>query len=116
MSFMAKFIVEGPDAGALLESISANRVDGEPGSITYTPWLNSGGTIEADLTVTKLDERRFWVVATAHRHVETWMRRQTTDHMEVSIRDVTEDYAQSQHPGTPFPRVDATGHSGRTLQ
>jgi glycine cleavage system aminomethyltransferase T/glycine/D-amino acid oxidase-like deaminating enzyme len=96
MSFMSKFIVEGPDAGTLLEFISANRVDGEPGIITYTPWLNSGGTIEADLTVTKLDEGRFWVVATdtAHRHVETWMRRQTSDHMEVSIKDVTEDYAQ----------------------
>ncbi|MFV1961129.1 MAG: aminomethyltransferase family protein, partial [Acidimicrobiia bacterium] len=82
--------------GILLEFIYANRVDGEPGIITYTPWLNSRGTIEADLTVTKLDEGRFWVVATdtAHRHVETWMRRQTSDHMEVSIKDVTEDYAQ----------------------
>jgi len=96
MSFMSKFIVEGPDAGTLLELISANRVDGEPGIITYTPWLNSRGTIEADLTVTKLDEGRFWVVATdtAHRHVETWMRRQTSGHMDVSIADVTEDYAQ----------------------
>ena len=37
MSFMSKFVVEGPDAGTLLESISANRVDGEPGIITYTP-------------------------------------------------------------------------------
>jgi 4-methylaminobutanoate oxidase (formaldehyde-forming) len=96
MSFMSKFIVEGPDSGTLLESISANRVDGEPELITYTQWLNPAGTIEADLTVTKLDEGRFWVVATdtAHRHVETWMRRNTTDGMEVSIKDVTEDYAQ----------------------
>jgi 4-methylaminobutanoate oxidase (formaldehyde-forming) len=96
MSFMSKFIVEGPDAGALLEFLSANRVDGEPGVITYTQWLNSGGTIEADLTVTKLGEGRFWVVATdtAHRHAQTWMRRNTTDRMEVSITDVTDDYAQ----------------------
>ena len=45
--------------------------------ITYTQWLNEGGKLEADLTVTKLDDERFWVVAsdTAHRHVETWMRR-----------------------------------------
>jgi glycine cleavage system aminomethyltransferase T len=45
--------------------------------ITYTQWLNEGGTLEADLTVTKLDDDRFWVVAsdTAHRHVKTWMRR-----------------------------------------
>ncbi len=96
MSFMSKFLIEGPDAGMLLESVSANRVDGEAGIITYTQWLNSRGTIEADLTVTKLDEGRFWVVATdtAHRHVETWMRRQTTADADVSITDVTEDYAQ----------------------
>jgi 4-methylaminobutanoate oxidase (formaldehyde-forming) len=96
MSFMSKFRVEGPDAGTLLESISANRVDGEPGEITYTQWLNDAGTIEADLTVTKLDEDRFWVVATdtSHRHVETWMRRQATPGMRVSINDVTDDFAQ----------------------
>ena len=70
MSFMAKFLVQGRDAGPVLERLSANRVDGEPGVITYTQWLNEGGTLEADLTVTKLDDDRFWVVAsdTAHRH------------------------------------------------
>jgi 4-methylaminobutanoate oxidase (formaldehyde-forming) len=96
MSFMSKFRVEGQDAGILLESISANHVDGEPGEITYTQWLNDAGTIEADLTVTKLDEDRFWVVATdtAHRHIETWMRRHTTPEMRVTIDDVTNDYAQ----------------------
>lgn len=96
MSFMSKFIVEGPDAGQLLELLSANRVDGESGVITYTPWLNPGGTIEADLTVAKLDDERFWVVATdtAHRHVETWMKRNRPDQLKVSIRDVTDDYAQ----------------------
>ena len=48
-----------------------------PGVITYTQWLNEGGTLEADLTVTKLDDDSFWVVAsdTAHRHALTWMRR-----------------------------------------
>ena len=94
MSFMSKFEVSGPDAGAFLDRLSTARVDGTPGRITYTQWLNSGGTIEADLTVTKLAEDRFWVVATdtAHRHVETWMRR----HLDgrVSIEDVTETYAQ----------------------
>jgi 4-methylaminobutanoate oxidase (formaldehyde-forming) len=96
MSFMSKFIVEGPDAGRLLEWISTNRVDGKAGIITYTPWLNSEGTIEADLTVTKLDETSFWVVATdtAHRHVESWIRRHAGEPMEVSITDVTENYAQ----------------------
>jgi glycine cleavage system aminomethyltransferase T len=43
MSFMAKFLVQGRDAGRVLNWISANQVDGEAGWITYTQWLNEGG-------------------------------------------------------------------------
>ncbi|HEX4981828.1 MAG TPA: aminomethyltransferase family protein, partial [Ilumatobacteraceae bacterium] len=47
-------------------------------------------------TVTKLDDDRFWVVAsdTAHRHAETWMRRHLTDDMHASVTDMTSGYAQ----------------------
>jgi 4-methylaminobutanoate oxidase (formaldehyde-forming) len=95
MSFMSKFLVQGRDAGRLLEHLSANHVDGDAGVITYTQWLNEGGTLEADLTVTKLDEERFWVVAsdTAHRHVETWMRRHTGD-LHAAVTDMTSGFAQ----------------------
>ena len=95
MAFMAKFDVRGRDAGQLLERISANQVNGEPGRITYTQWLNEAGTLEADLTVTKLDDDRFWVVAsdTAHRHAETWMRRHLGD-AHAFVTDVTSGYAQ----------------------
>jgi glycine cleavage system aminomethyltransferase T/glycine/D-amino acid oxidase-like deaminating enzyme len=103
MSFMAKFLVQGRDAGRVLERVSANRVDGECGVITYTQWLNEGGAIEADLTVTKLDEDRFWVVAsdTAHRHAETWLRRHIGD-AHAFVTDVTGGYAQLnvQGPGS----------------
>lgn len=96
MSFMAKFLVQGRDAGAFLNHLSANQVDGPEGQITYTQWLNEGGTLEADLTVTKLDEERFWVVAsdTAHRHAETWMRRHIPSSAHVFVTDVTSGYAQ----------------------
>jgi 4-methylaminobutanoate oxidase (formaldehyde-forming) len=96
MSFMSKFQVQGRDAGGLLNSISANNVDAEPGVITYTQWLNEGGHLEADLTVTKLDDERFWVVATdtAHRHVETWMRRHTPADSHAFVTDVTSGFAQ----------------------
>lgn len=100
MSFMAKFLVQGRDAGRLLDWLSANRVDGPAGRITYTQWLNQAGTLEADLTVSKLDDERFLVVAsdTSHRHVLTWMRR----HLAVGpfadaraiVTDVTSGYAQ----------------------
>jgi glycine cleavage system aminomethyltransferase T/glycine/D-amino acid oxidase-like deaminating enzyme len=96
MSFMAKFLVEGRDAGRFLNWISANQVDGPAGLITYTQWLNEGGTLEADLTVTKLGDDRFWVVAsdTAHRHAETWMRRHIEGDMHAFVTDVTSGYAQ----------------------
>jgi glycine cleavage system aminomethyltransferase T/glycine/D-amino acid oxidase-like deaminating enzyme len=95
MSFMSKFRVEGRDAGRLLNRISANNVDGAPGLITYTQWLNEGGTLEADLTVTKFDDERYWVVAsdTAHRHVETHLRRHFGD-AHAFVSDVTSGYAQ----------------------
>jgi 4-methylaminobutanoate oxidase (formaldehyde-forming) len=94
MSFMAKFRVEGAGSARFLDRLSTARVDAGPKRITYTQWLNEAGKIEADLTVTKLAEDRFWVVATdtAHRHVETWMRRHLP--ADVAVVDVTEDYAQ----------------------
>jgi glycine cleavage system aminomethyltransferase T/glycine/D-amino acid oxidase-like deaminating enzyme len=98
MSFMAKFLVQGRDAGRILNWISANNVDGPSGMITYTQWLNEGGKLEADLTVTKLDDERYWVVAsdTAHRHAHAWMNR----HIKADasghafVTDVTSGYAQ----------------------
>ncbi len=96
MSFMSKFLVKGGGAAQMLNSVSANQVDGDSGVITYTQWLNEGGTVEADLTVTKLDDDSFWVVAsdTAHRHVETWMRRHTPEGAGAYVADATSAYAQ----------------------
>jgi 4-methylaminobutanoate oxidase (formaldehyde-forming) len=96
MSFMAKFHVEGRDAGRVLEWISGGRVDGDPGRVTYTQWLDEAGKLQADLTVTKLDDDRFMVVAsdTAHRHAETWMRRHFPDDAHAFVADVTSVYAQ----------------------
>ena len=45
MSFMSKFLVQGRDAGRLLNHISANNVDGAAGMITYTQWLNDAGKL-----------------------------------------------------------------------
>lgn len=95
MSFMAKFRVQGPDAGAVLDRLSTARVDGELGTITYTQWLNDGGTLEADLTVTKLGDGDFLVVAsdTAHRHVETMLAR-ALEGRQGWVTDVTSGLAQ----------------------
>ena len=95
MSFMSKFRVQGRDAGTVLDQLSANAVNGESGTITYTQWLNDAGTLEADLTVTKLGDGDFFVVATdtAHRHVQTRLRRHAEPH-HAFVTDVTSGYAQ----------------------
>jgi len=95
MSFMSKFLVEGRDAGRLLNWISANQVDGPTGQITYTQWLDEAGKLQADLTVAKLDDERFWVVAsdTVHRHVQAWMKWQFGDH-HAFVADMTSGYGQ----------------------
>jgi 4-methylaminobutanoate oxidase (formaldehyde-forming) len=96
MSFMGKFLVQGRDAGRCLNRLSGNNVDGAPGVITYTQWLNEGGTLEADLTVTKLAADRFLVVVTDTmvRHAETWMVRHIPDEAHATVTDVSSAYAQ----------------------
>ncbi len=96
MSFMGKFLVQGRDAGRCLNRISGNQVDGAPGVITYTQWLNETGKLEADLTVTKLDAERFLVVVTDTmvRHAETWMRRHIPDEAHAFVTDVSASYGQ----------------------
>ncbi|HAN71903.1 MAG TPA: oxidoreductase [Actinobacteria bacterium] len=95
MSFMSAFRVTGPDAGPFLDRLSTARVDGDPSIITYTQWLNDAGTIEADLTVTKIDEGDFLVVAsdTAHAHVLEWMRRHRGE-LDVDVADATSGITQ----------------------
>ncbi|MFK8020938.1 MAG: FAD-dependent oxidoreductase [Pseudomonadales bacterium] len=96
MSFMSKFLVQGRDAGTFLDWLSANRVNGEVGMITYTQWLNNDGLLEADLTVIKLEADKFMVVATdtMHRHAETWMQRNIPEKAHVVVTDVTSGTTQ----------------------
>ena len=96
MSFMGKFLVQGRDAGMCMNRISANDVDGAAGVITYTQWLNTQGRLEADLTVTKLADDRFFVVVTDTmvRHAEAWMKRNIPDDAHAFVTDVSSGYGQ----------------------
>ena len=96
MSFMGKFMVQGRDAGRCLNRISGNQVDAASGVITYTQWMNERGTLEADLTVTKLSDDRFMVVVTDTmvRHAHTWLKRNIPDGAHAFVTDVTSAYGQ----------------------
>ena len=78
MSFMSKFEVKGRRAGELLNYLSTGNVDDKRGEVRYVQWLNEDGKMEADLTINKVDENEFFIVATdsAHRHVQAWIKKQ----------------------------------------
>ncbi|MFN4090787.1 MAG: FAD-dependent oxidoreductase, partial [Alphaproteobacteria bacterium] len=90
-SCFSKYLVQGRDACAVLERISANRVDVPPGRAVYTQWLNARGGIEADLTVTRLSETEFLVVSTAAGQVRdlAWLRRHIPEDAHCTVADVT---------------------------
>jgi heterotetrameric sarcosine oxidase gamma subunit len=96
MSFMGKFLVQGREAGSVLNRLSGNQVDGAAGVLTYTQWMNERGKLEADLTVTKLSDDRFLVVVTDTmvRHAETWMKRNIAESAHAFVTEVTSGYGQ----------------------
>jgi 4-methylaminobutanoate oxidase (formaldehyde-forming) len=91
MTLRPKLIVQGPDAAAVLNRLSAGDVDREIGRLVYTQWLNTAGGIVADLTVTRLGYEKFLVVASdiIHRRVEPLIRRATRPGEFVTVTDVT---------------------------
>jgi 4-methylaminobutanoate oxidase (formaldehyde-forming) len=86
----SKYVVSGAEALARLQWICANDVDVRLGGCVYTPFLNSRGTYEADLTVTRTGPEEFLLVSSSATTVRDldWLARHGA-----SARDVTEDYA-----------------------
>ena len=63
LSSMAKFLVQGRDALKTLQYICCNDIDVPVGKVVYTQMLNARGGIEADITVTRLAEDKFFIVS-----------------------------------------------------
>ncbi len=91
MSLMAKLLVQGPDAGAVLSRLSANDVLQGLGRLVYTQWLNEAGGIIADVTVTCLEPDKFLVIASdlIHRRIEPLIRRAVRPGEVVTVADIT---------------------------
>jgi 4-methylaminobutanoate oxidase (formaldehyde-forming) len=92
-SSFAKYELSGPGALEALLRICAGQVARPVGRVTYTQLLNSRGGIEADLTVARLAEDRFYIVTgTGFRaHDLAWISNHLPAH-GCELRDVTEDY------------------------
>ncbi len=93
-SFMGKFIVQGRDAEAVLNRVSANSVSVPVGNNVYTQWLNPKGGILSDLTVTRLAEDQFLLVTgdVLQRVTAPWLKKQIASDEFCTVTDVTSAY------------------------
>ena len=91
----AKFRLQGADAEQVLQHICANDVAVPVGKVVYTQWLNPRGGIEADLTVTRLDQDAYMIVTSAATGLRdlTWLKGHIPDGAAVSLLNVTSAYA-----------------------
>lgn len=93
LSSFGKFLLAGPDAERVLNQVCANDVAVPIGRIVYTQWLNEGGTIEADVTVTREAADRYLIVTAAATQVRdlAWL----VDHISVGARCIATDVTSS---------------------
>jgi dimethylglycine oxidase len=91
VSPFTKLEVSGPGAAAYLQRLAANNVDRPVGTVVYTAMLGPRAGIMCDLTITRVDEDRFWVVTggAVGKHDLAWMRRNLPADGSVSIHDRT---------------------------
>ena len=94
LTHMTKLLVQGRDAEKVLNRICANNVAVPIGRIVYTQWLNERGTMEADMTVTRLAEDVYLLVLVdaIQVHCETWLKRHIPPDAHIFVTDVTSGY------------------------
>ena len=91
----SKYLVTGPGAEADLQWLCTADVAVAPGRVVYTGLLNSRGTYESDLTVTRLSPTEYFVVsssATTERD-QDHLRRHLPPGSTTRIVDLTSSYA-----------------------
>jgi 4-methylaminobutanoate oxidase (formaldehyde-forming) len=90
MSSFGKLKVEGRDAEAFLNYVSASDLSVPVGKIVYSQLLNTSGGIEADVTITRLSETEYLIVTPAATRVADQARlRRLVGDFNVVITDMT---------------------------
>ena len=91
---MSKFLVQGRDAEKVLNHICANDVAVPVGKVVYTQWLNQRGGMEADLTVTRLAEDKYFIVSAGdfYGHDLMWLDKNIPKEAHAFVTDVTSGY------------------------
>ena len=94
LSTFAKYEVAGDDAAKVLDRITANKLPAKTGGIVLTHFLNEGGRILGEATITKIDDNWFYVLsgATAQYTDYHHIRNAVAEGEKVDVFDKTEDY------------------------
>ena len=93
MSSFAKFEVSGPDSQSALQYISAADMNVEVGKVVYTQWLDERGGINADLSIVKIEDDRFWVVTSIGSFNRDWWHLKKHLKGDVTLTDISQQYA-----------------------
>jgi len=112
-SYFGKFFLEGPEALKAADWLCTARMDDSRaiGSVAYTALCNQRGGVEADLTVTKLAEDKFYIAAGGSTFTHDWrwikMELEKTGY-NATLRDATDDYCMISVQG-PYSRELLSG-------
>merc|ERR1719502_1099756 len=72
-SYFGKFFVEGKEAGQAMDWIAVAKCQDRPlGSVAYTALCNHSGGTEADLTVTKVSDDKYYIAAGGSTFTHDW--------------------------------------------
>ena len=91
ISAFAKIEVSGPDAGLFVNRMIANRVPRTPGGIVLGHVLNEKGTVEAETTVVRVEDDRFYLVLAAffETRILDWLTRHRRPDEDVRVENVS---------------------------
>ena len=105
LTSFSKFVMEGSASTKVLQNLCANDIDVPPGGVIYTSMLNKRGGIEADLTITRLAEDKYFIVTGGAVGLRDfgWIQSHIKGETGVSLIDMTSSYSTLGLMG-PFSR------------
>jgi 4-methylaminobutanoate oxidase (formaldehyde-forming) len=96
LTSFGKIELSGPGALPLLQRVADSNMDRPVGSVVYTQWLNQKGGVEADVTITRLDQECFRII-TGSSFISNdlgWLQMNLQpDDGPLAIRDITAELA-----------------------
>jgi glycine cleavage system T protein len=95
LTSMGKYFMEGKDAESVLNNLCGANISQPIGKVVYTQMLNARGGIEADITVTKVEQDKFFIVTAGATVIKDfdWIKRNTPEGACAVLTDVTWSYS-----------------------